>query len=87
MSGNTDAVLSIIGTVLFAAIAVRAEFRPALARMELDRGQILPGETIRATYTAKLTLPTNIVRCGMSTWRKTASPGMTAANCTPWESR
>jgi len=51
MSGNTDAVLSIIGTVLFAAIAVRAEFRPALARMELDRGQILPGETIRATYT------------------------------------
>ena len=32
--------------------------------------------------TAKLTLPTNIVRCGMSTWRKTASPGMTAANCT-----
>ena len=28
-----------------------AEFRPALARVELDRGRVAPGQTIQATYT------------------------------------
>ena len=33
------------------ALAAFADFKPALARMELDRGQIAPGETVKATYT------------------------------------
>ncbi len=34
-----------------AALCAHADFRPALARLELDRGRVLPGTAVRATYT------------------------------------
>ncbi|MCX6997468.1 MAG: endo-alpha-N-acetylgalactosaminidase family protein [Kiritimatiellaeota bacterium] len=50
---NVSAVL----LVLLALSAARAEFRPALARVVLDRGQVAPGETVKATYTFRANGP------------------------------
>ena len=49
--------LSAVLLIFLSMSAVRAEFRPALARMELDRGQIAPGQTVRAVYTFRSNRP------------------------------
>lgn len=44
-------LLALMGCASAVVPVARADFRPALARIELDRGQVPPGEAIRATYT------------------------------------
>ena len=45
------ATASLIIALVVASPWARADFRPAIARVDLDRRQALPGSTIRATYT------------------------------------
>ena len=54
---NRSRNLSGLLLVLLPLSAAGADFRPALARVELDRGQIVPGQTVHVTYTFRTNGP------------------------------
>jgi hypothetical protein len=72
MNSKTQTIIGLLFLSVL-SLGAYADFKPALARLALDRDRVPPGGTLQATYTFRSTGPAPVTQL-WSKWTKICGP-------------